>query len=258
MIRRTGKRVILRLTPLLDLLLIVMFAQYMELQATTDAQVEAEKTRRAEALSTRQEFARANRRLEERVESLQEDNRLLRDQVATRRSRQEELEENLQAVTEIARKQLQIPADVVRHALAEANVDQTRRLKEELEDLRRTSLAEVIRYLRKNLEFRNHWDVWEVHIDGKDSLRLIRNDQVLVEDLFVTNPDNFVQTVGGYFGQAEPKSTILILLSWGDASFGTRTLVKAGLEDLRAVLRDKWARPKKIHISTLGFIPEMP
>jgi hypothetical protein len=258
MIRRPGKRVILRLTPLLDLLLIVMFAQYMELQATTAQQVEAEQVRSAQAQAIRQEFARANQSLQDRIDSLEESNRLLRDQVATRRQRQEQLEENLQRVTEIAQKQLRIPADVVRHALAEADLDQTRRLEEELQHLRRTSLADVVRYLRKNLEFRNHWDVWEVHIDSTDSLRLINNDQVLVDDLFVTSRDSFVQTVGDYFGQAEPKSTVLILLSWADASFGTRNLVKAGLDDLQGILRDKWARPKKIHVSTLGFIPEMP
>ena len=256
--RHSPTRVILRLTPLLDLLLIVLFAQYMELQATTGKQVQAEQQRRAEALATRQEFARANRALQQRISSLEKENRALAESLETRQARQAELEENLRAVVEIARDQLRIPPDVVRRALADADASRTAKLRRELEQLRETTLADIIRYLRKNVEFRNHWDVWEVHINADDSLRLIANDKVVARELYVTSRDNFLASVRPRFDEAEPKSTVLILLSWGDASLRMRTIVRRGLSDMTAILEDKWARPKKFYVSELGYTPELP
>ena len=250
--------ILLKITPLLDLLLIVMFAQFMDVQSSAQQQVEAEQKRRSEALSAREQFAAANQSLRERVDALLGEVRRLEAQVASGAQQREELEKTVEALAAMAHEQLKIPEEAVREVMANATPGQARRLLEELSRAGRQSVAEIIRYLRTNVEFRNHWDVWEVYVGADDSVRLTANDNMVAEKLFVTNRDNFLQTVRPYFDREEPKSTVLILVSWGDAKYRMRNEVQEGVEALAGVLQGKWARPKKFYISVLGYTPQVP
>ncbi|MFP4355797.1 MAG: hypothetical protein ACLFUJ_11800 [Phycisphaerae bacterium] len=259
------RRIILRITPLLDLLLIVLFAQFMEqssssqvqlaekesLRAAAEAQQQAAEQARLEAIETRRQFAQANNRLREQVEQL-------RSELAANQQQAEQLQQAVDSLAKLAQQQLKIPPEAVRQAMDGASVPEVRRLMQELARASTESVAGIIRYLRTNVEFRNHWDVWEVHISSDDSLRLKINDQTVAEDLFVSSSDNFLKTAREHFDRAEPKSTVLILLSWSDASYQTRLLTREGIDALTAILENKWARPKKFYLSVLGFTPKTP
>ncbi len=258
-------RIILRITPLLDLLLIVLFAQFMEQESTTRQQLaqraeqaataladrQAAEQARAEAVATRQQFARA---IEAKNRIIAEQQKLL----MAREQRLRQLSQSVDSLARLARQQLKIPPEAVRHALQGATPNEVDRLLGELARASTESVAQIIRYLRTNVEFRNHWDVWEVHVNSDDSLRLRRNDQVVAEELFITSSDNFLKNVRDLFDREEPKSTVLILLSWSDASLKTRLAAKQGIEALAAILENKWARPKKFYISLLGYTPQSP
>lgn len=277
------RRIILQLTSLLDLLLMVIFAQYIGLQEASRLLVSHEQAKRRQAEQARAdtELARgeafdklreiasalsvSEQRSRDQAKKLQElkaENLLLREKAGA----VEEIEQarrkaaaDLQIVSELARDSLDVNAEAIRLALADVPPDDLARLLSELRQLKDKGPGEIIQYLREAAEFRKRADIWELHVAADDSIRLRVKDRLLAEALFVTSQDDFLKQVLPLLRrQEEPKSLVIILVSWSDARLDTRSHVLAGLTQIVQILDAQWKKAKRIETAVMGFTKELP
>lgn len=275
------RRLVLTLTPLLDLMLVVIFAQYMDLQQASAARVRAERLRAEDATRARSDMEKARESafqslkkrnedlaaLREKSQTLVNENSRLREELAVLSERhKKELEEERRKAREqilaIARgfqEVLDVPNEVMEKALEGSTPEEIRDMQRDVAELRGKSLPAIVKHLRKAAEFRKLWDVWEVHINPDESTRIMVGDKVVRDGLFVKSKDDFfVQTEALFKDTGEPKSFVLVLVSYGDVTRSARDGVMGGLELTKEKLRNHWSSEKQIQVAKLGFIPQAP
>ncbi len=277
------RRIILQLTSLLDLLLMVIFAQYIGLQEASRLLVRNEQAKRrqaeqaqadtevarGEAFDKLRELASALSISEQRrgdqsakLQELTTENLLLREKAGVIEQIEQarrKAAQDLQAVGELARDSLDVNAESVRLALADVPADDLARLLAELRQLKDKGPTEIIQYLREAAELRKRADIWEVHVAADDSIRVRVKDRVVGEAIFVTSQDDFLKQVLPLLRrQEEPKSLVILLVSWSDARLDTRSHVLAGVGQIVQVLDAQWKKAKRIETAVMGFAKELP
>ena len=275
--------IILQLTSLLDLLLMVIFAQYIGLQEASRLLVRNEQAKRrqaeqaqadtevarGEAFDKLRELASALSISEQRrgdqsakLQELTTENLLLREKAGVIEQIEQarrKAAQDLQAVGELARDSLDVNAEAVRLALADVPADDLARLLAELRQLKDKGPTEIIQYLREAAELRKRADIWEVHVAADDSIRVRVKDRVVAEAIFVTSQDDFLKQVLPLLRrQEEPKSLVILLVSWSDARLDTRSHVLAGVGQIVQVLDAQWKKAKRIETAVMGFAKELP
>lgn len=269
------RRITLQLTPLLDLLLVVIFAQYIQMEQTAGRQVEAaavEAQIRIDAVGEEIETARKERsdadikRLQalEELEGRDETLTDAREEIGALRARIEELEisseeqrrqhrEDLTRLGQVAANLLRIDPALFAATMESLPADEVRNLKEGFEDLRGKSAEALIRHLREIDAIRKRCDLWEVHIEteGRILFRLTGADEA--DSFWAGSSEDFVLKAQKVIARAaEPKSLVLILFSYSDATWGVRQPVEEGVDLLKIWLREEFAR-KAFHVAHMGY-----
>lgn len=265
MIRR---RITLQLTPLLDLLLVVIFAQYLQLQATAHQRVEevnrsaadrietAEK-HRSDAEVTRSQVAEELRQKESLVAEARGEITALRERVRELENTSRELErqhkEDLKRLGEIASDLLHVDAGLFETSMQSLPPPEARRLKEELADMKGKPPEAVIRRLREMHEIRKRCDIWHVHVDetGRTLIRL--PSLPAPAGIWVAGAGDLVLKTWPLIEESpEPKALVLILYSYADATWGARRPVELGLERLEDRLREEYGG-RSFHVAPMGY-----
>jgi hypothetical protein len=272
----TRRRITLQLVPLLDLLFIVLFAQYIDLQGVTRGEVDAAAAQRqqaeAERLQADQLRTDALNRLEElnrRTEQWEIERRrltreleLAREEGAKEGQAREEMERvaarDRQAIGALVKDVLNVSEGVVQDILRTAGPIERQRLQSSFEQMKVQSASGIVHHLRATEELKKRADLWEVYIGDDNALRVTLVDQVVAESLQVRGADQVANELAALARQqGEPKSLVIILLSWSDADRRTRNAVRDGLDRLVPVLKAEWPG-KRIEVAPLGYTPEPP
>ena len=279
----TRRRLVLQLTPLLDLLFIVLFAQYIDLQEATRREIAQETRRREEETKRRQEaenseseaaklrtdalsqVAELNRRLEQfEIEKrrLARELELARAETQREGQAREELEKlaarDRAAIGSLVQNVLRINQDAILEAIQGAPATDRQRLRASFEEMNTKSAAAVIHHLRATDELKKRADLWELYIGDDNSVRVTIAGEVMAENLQVQSPDRLANAVVEAARQrGEPKSLVIILLSWSNADRRTRDLARQALEDVVTVLKAQWPG-KRIEVAPLGYTPVPP
>ena len=251
------RRLALQLTPLLDLLLIVMFSQYIEnrdrsLQAQEEiaqqrTKADAELTERREALE--QEFARQQKSLDdlrtvydERFRSIIEQHHQAGTLLA------ESLNLPGAAMTEILKlRTANSPDDAERLSVA------TERVKE----LMQARGEDVFRFLIKVDQMQKHVSVWEVHVLENGKAQISNGEQSFTAD-YQTETDFAARLYEHSKSFADPRTLVIMLLSWGDAQGGARQRATKGMPILAEQLRKDAAGIRWYDFSIVGFRADGP
>jgi hypothetical protein len=227
----TPRRLVFQLTSLLDLLLIVMFAQYLEMRVQEQELVES-------LAAQKQSFERELwQRSTEVSLSRQQTQRLMG------------------IMTEIFRLNPDEMAKLVPVELGSPNAvpDKSRMTPREEQRLR----DGLVRHLLTHDEMRKRIDLWQLHLDSTGvvsvntgrgqpptMIRVTSAEQV-AEDLFTLSK-----------AIDQPKSLVVMLLTWGDARFGQRQEMERGLElATERMQRDAGTR-SRFEQATLGYRPD--
>ena len=279
----TRRRITLQLVPLLDLLFIVLFAQYIDLQDATRneiasaevqrQQVEAERLRaeaeraqadqlRTDALNQLEEMNRQGEQWEIERRRLMRELELAREEGAKEGQAREEMERiaarDRQAIGAIVKDVLNVSDAVIQDILRTAGPIERQRLQSSFEQMKAQSASGIVHHLRATEELKKRADLWEVYIGDDNSLRVTLVDEVVAQSLQVRGADQVANELAALARQrGEPKSLVIILLSWSDADRRTRTAVRDGLDRLVPVLKAEWPG-KRIEVASLGFTPEAP
>jgi len=273
---RTRRRFTLQLTPLLDLLFIVLYAQYIDLQAATRREIAQETVRRQDAEKAEHEAAKLRTdalsqlaELNQKVEQFEIEKRRLNRELELARAEtqkegmaREELEKlaakDRAAIGQLVQGVLKINQDAILEAIQGAPTPDRQRLRASFEEMNTQSAAAVIHHLRATEELKKRADLWEVYIGDDNAVRLTLVGDVMAENLQVQSADQLANAVAEAARQrGEPKSLVIILLSWSNADRRTRDLARQALDDVVTVLKADWPG-KRIEVAPLGYTPVPP
>jgi len=268
------RRMMLQLTSLVDLLFIVMFLQYMELQDASAQQVAAESARAKLAETARldatrlKESALANTEdMNRRLQVLESENKSLQDKLTDANTRlavtqvEQQAEEkraaaDMRAIGAAVKDMIGIPPDALLAAIGPAPDAERVKLRERFDELRGKSPGQLVQHLRETSELKKYSEVWEVHIasDNSVSLKIGPAERQTNERLFVRSADEFAnRVVAAAKDHGEPKSLVIVCLTWADADLRTREQVVNGLKFAVTALKPEWGGTKRIELARLGY-----
>ena len=178
----TPRRLTIQLASLLDLMLIVIFAQYVEMwetEAARDKQRASEAVRDREALAT--ESARSRSELSSEREALDRDRASFAAQQDETQQREEELRGALdhaidqqRQIGDIVSELYQVPDDLVQQLIPQQSSDAGDRSDAENENLKKAfrELAALrgvnaVKHLLTYQELRKRCDIWEIYITAE-------------------------------------------------------------------------------------------
>jgi hypothetical protein len=244
---KARRRITLQLIPLLDLLLIVLFAQFMQLRDLADKQSarteEAEQTAMksaAEVAADREELARLKAELE-------------RERLAMESSLKSALGDR-DRIGAMAAEILKLPDELVRRALVGKTPEEIERLKNALATLPNPKAVDVVHQLATMAELRRTCDVWQIHIDDSSVVRVTFSPSTA--SFRVESPAEFDRRLFEWYKSlSPPKSVVIIQVTWGDATFGTKYAVKEGLVKCAERMRSDRNGRSIFEYIILGFRP---
>lgn len=266
------RRFHLQLTPLLDLLLIVIFAQYLDVQQ--QAQRQAEATSRQLAVGQRelqQERILRDAQYETARRELTEARQKLADQEVELQQREADIEQRVQDVVsqqsraaEMIGELFDVPADLIEQALKPLPADapprsaaETQLLRERFAELADKRGAEVIEHLLSYEELRKRADIWSlrIHAQGTITFTAVGKSQVFR----ASNADEFAaELFSRYKTLPQPKGLVVILVSYGDARADVRSAIFDGLPQAIRLMREDRLGTTQFEYAILGFVPETP
>ncbi|GAB5444639.1 MAG: hypothetical protein Fues2KO_49880 [Fuerstiella sp.] len=253
------RRLTFQLTPLLDLLLIVIFAQYMEVQQKAES-AQAELKQQQQDLAD--QFQQGRQALEQQFQ--QREQQLAANQQQVEREREEYrqqfeniVQQHQQAGSAIA-DALNLPGRLVEQVMrlnTSGDPQQARNVDSAGERLSQAIEArgsEMVRWLLRFNEMQKHVSIWEVHV--------LENGQALLSDgeqqarLSFSSQDEFVtQAFEASKAFTEPKPLVIILLSWGNPQAIQRRRATDGMLPLVERLRADAGNTRWFDFSLMGY-----
>lgn len=272
----TRRKFTLQLTPLLDLLFIVLYAQYIDLQQATRREIAQETQRRQEAELAQREASKLRTdalsqltELTQKVEQFEVEKRRLNRELELARAETQKEGQAREELEKLAAKDraqigllvqnvLKINQDAILEAIQGAPTPDRQRLRASFEEMSSKSAAAVIHHLRATEELKKRADLWEVYIGDDNAVRVTLVGDVAAENLQAQTADQLANAVTELARQrGEPKSLVIILLSWSNADRRTRDLTRQALENVVTVLKAEWPG-KRIEVAPLGYTPVPP
>lgn len=210
------KRMALQLTPLLDLLLIVIFAQYLEVQET---HVEIEQTAES-AIQERDAAIAELAQVQKQVELVTE--------------QQQTIERLVEQIFEIPQNEF---SQAVREQLRATGRSQAEmdHMQQRIRELTQNRSERVVQHLLEYEEIRKHCDLWELHVNADQFLVLSNGEKTLRMQIPLNREDEFVQQeFSDQFLELvrklpEPKSLVVILFT---RDFGAPLWAEEGVQEV--------------------------
>ncbi|WP_417381125.1 hypothetical protein [Gimesia sp.] len=283
------QRLTFQLTPLLDLLLIVIFAQFMDTQETTarieqrsEQQVmqaeQTAKTLREEQQTVQKELAELKRSKQQVVlDAMQAEQNALKmqdqarvsQQLAEKQSRElseqlEQTREQRDLVGEMVQQLFQLPdalLDPLLNAKPDPDSEQTKaeieRIKKQLQELAGGKAIDVVKHFLTYDELTKRSDIWELYLTENGIFRLKVGDQST--EFRADSPQAFVDRFYAVYKTVpQPKSLVIILFSYGDARASLRFAATQGLPLVAERMRTDSSGRTRYEYAVMGFTPERP
>jgi hypothetical protein len=275
------RRVVISLTPLLDMLLIVIFAQYMDLKGKSERTVARLQESTAEDLArerelrlkaqTERDFAVTLRKETERqleaqtktIEGLRGETDKLRSELQeamnVAKVQAEQAKRDLEAAAEALSDILKLPKEAFEPALDTLPLEERTEIRRELEDVRGKGVDKVVQHLRKIAALKKRCDFWEVYIADDDTIS-VKNNDLRFGPFSADSEDQFIVEMKKITGtMPEPKSLVIVLLSYSGAQRRTRRNVELGLRELCDLyLKARYNGEKRFELAILGYTTAAP
>lgn len=242
------RRLAMQLTPLLDLLLIVMFSQYIENRHRTVA-IQDSITVREQALDTRRQ---------ELENEVSEQKKSLQELAETYDDRFQSIISQHHHVGSILAESMNLPGNVMAEVLklrtsgSPEDAERLRGATQRLQELMQARGEEVFRFMLRVDEMQKHVTIWEVYVQ--------ENGQALITDSeqsFVTDFASATELASRLFefskSFSEPKALVIVLLTWGDAQAVARRRATDAMPQLMERLRRDTGGTRWYDFSIVGY-----
>ncbi|MEQ9409737.1 MAG: hypothetical protein RIK87_18520 [Fuerstiella sp.] len=254
---KVGRRLTFQLTPLLDLLLIVIFAQYMEVRLNArSAQDQLQQQKVDLESSYQQRMAQLEQQYKERQGSL----------AATRERYSEHyesiLQQHHQAGAALA-KALNLPGTLMEQILRlrtsgqAADADRLQTAVDRMKQIVQSRGEEMLQFVLKYDEMQKHVSVWELYVQDNGQASFSDGEQTQLVS-YRTQEEFVSRSFEASKAFTEPKPLVIILLSHGDAQAGQRRRATEGMPELVDQLRRDSGNTRWYDFSLMGFRPAGP
>lgn len=246
-----------QLTPLLDLLLIVIFAQYLDVESTTRREtVQLEQSRDLLAAQL-DEAVRQLVAVRERMLALQDE-----VEIATGRSQEaERFRVQRDLIGELVAEMFRVPEAALAPLLQQRQAggpgpssSDLAAVRRQLQNLSGDAADRVVDHLLTFGEMRKRIDIWELYLTDAGLLVLSIGDKRF-QFRAESAEDVAARLFEAYKSLPEPKTMVLILLSYGDARFGPLKATLDGLPNALQQIRADTAGRSRFEFAVLGFRP---
>jgi hypothetical protein len=251
------RRLTFQLTPLLDLLLIVIFAQYMEVQQAAES---GDALLKSQQQDLEHRFAQRKRELE--VAHAATMKALEESRVTYSEKFQSILDQQHQAGATLA-KTFNLPGRAMEEVLRlrtagkSTDADRLEQAVSQLKKLLESRNDELLRFMIRYDEMQKHVSVWELHL--LDNGQAMFSNGKLSQRLSFASSSEFTSTCfEASKAFEEPRPLTLILMTYGDTQAGVRRNVVDGLPDLVQRLRTDTGGTRWFDYSLMGFRPDGP
>ena len=225
---RTRRRLTLQLTPLLDMLLTVIFLQYLAVRESERETMEAASEARAES----KELAFEASRLRSQLSTLEQSNRESEQRLQQAADRQQQMGKMLAAMFQLSDAELKSVLDTVRTTPVGDTPQELQALRDKVREMGSATPGQMVRQLLTMDEIRKRCDVWELHIDQEsvavldtgDRMPRLRINLSEAEDADIRRFQD--ELVSVYRTLPQPKSLVIILLTYDRR---TRLMVSDGV-----------------------------
>ena len=274
------KKLSLQLTPLLDLLLIVIFAQFMEMEQQENARSQQQGIEQS--------------RMAYQVEKLKEEldfTKSVLDQIQRERIDAESLASTLEKQNSIQKRQAKLNQQEFQRKLRELNAQRNRIVavfrdlfaesSEELKELLKKMAAsgasrtaipqeqieqladkltdskavELATFLMAYEEIRKRCDVWNIHLDERGIANLSLNEHHY--QIRLTSKEDFQRSFYEiYKSLPQPKGLVIILVSYGDVARTLRERLLLSLPEVTKRMREDADGRTRFEYAVIGYLPE--
>jgi myosin heavy subunit len=271
------RKLTFQLTPLLDLLLIVIFAQYMEVQDTTEhranestAQLTETQTTLSATEQQLQQAMQAHDRsvdelevARERFAKLESESRKSSDEFASNKLALEksldQARQQRDLVGKLSVELFQLPEQSVRDVIRERMRDEPflseqeiEQLLEQYQEMSQQRGSQMVKHLLTYEELRKRCDIWQVYVAGNGKASFTANDQT--SEFRSGSPDDFaIKMFARYKALPQPKSLVIILLSHGNLSLERYDSVTIGLTMATERMRTDSNGRTRFEYANLGY-----
>lgn len=268
--RSTPRRFHFQLTPLLDLLLIVIFAQFLEITQQAERQtVESERQVASRQSELQQEYARLREQAEQERESLRDERAQLTQSeeasqaaVAEMQRQLEEVVAQQQQAADLIAELFRVPEELIDEALKPVPIgapsrsaSENERLRERFRELASLRGSEVVEHVLSYDELRKRADIWNVRIEEGGEITFSPGTTTL--RFRASNPNEFASRLfDRYKSMPQPKGLVVLLVSYGDARADVRQAVLNGLPEAVRLMREDRLGRTQFEYAVLGYIPE--
>ena len=242
------RRLAMQLTPLLDLLLIVMFSQYIENRHRSVA-IEESLTVREQAIEVRQQ------QLEDDVA---EQKKSLEQLAKTYNERFQSIINQHHQVGSILAESLNLPGNVMAEVLklrTSGSADDADRLQgasQRLQELMQARGEEVFRFMVRVDEMQKHVTIWEIYVQENGQAFITDSEQSFTAD-FSSDAELASRLFEFSKSFSEPKTLVIVLLTWGDAQAGARRRATDAMPLLMNQLHRDAAGTRWYDFSIVGY-----
>lgn len=238
--RHTPRRIVLQVTSLLDMMLIVVFLQFMEMRETTRAEAARFQNAQADIEQQREEVA-----------SLRAEAEVIADQAFDQRD----------LVGKLTAELFNLPDDTIARLLKTRfpedppKEDEVAAMQQEFRKLKGRRGQEVVKHLLTFNELRKRCDVWELYVSetGITTLKVGDDEASFRAE---TAKEFAARLFGQYRALPESKSLVLIVLSYGDVRAGTYEAAINGLPLVIDRMQADAAGHTRFEYAVLGFDPK--
>ena len=267
--RLPSRKLTFQLTPLLDLLLIVLFAQYMEASRSHQEQAVQNEYRLQEELSTERKLLKTGlKKLSEDQKKLIVDDQKLAEARQKLEQQEIDLHKKIKDVLtqqtragDTAAELFQLSDEIVEQALkplkknrSAEEIEQIRKAFRELAKKRGTA---VIHHLLTYEELRKRCDIWQLHIADNGEIHFYTGKESL--KFRAETSKQFEQKLFNQYKKVpQPKGLVIILLSVGNIGEGIEKAALAGLPQATDRMRSDSNGRTRFEYALLGYTAKSP
>ncbi|MBL6705800.1 MAG: hypothetical protein ISQ06_06785 [Planctomycetaceae bacterium] len=273
-----SRRLTFQLTPLLDLLLIVIFAQFLDVRDTTTEREQSTTTQlsaaQEELAGTQDQLAKIlaeKNEMEADREFLRASLQELKDSTSGLELERKSLEESLKraheqrdTVANLVAALFDLPDETINELIrtrAPENVrltpEQVKRLREEFKSFSKQNPGESVRHLLTFEEMRKRCDIWELYIN--DTGKTVFSGSGQSHTFRAETAEEFADELyERYKTLPQPKSLVIILLSYGDVKASVYEAAIDGLPIVAERMRTDQSGRSRFEYAVLGFNPTPP
>ena len=279
------RRLTFQLTPLLDLLLIVIFAQFMEVR---DSAATQERTSSVQLQESQESLTAAQAELNELLDRLQATQQELNSKT-TALSEIEQTEASLktdvdgltraleearqqrETIARLLRELFDLPPETVAEIVRLQELTQSRdpersrlvarqveKLKLSLREFARKKPGEAVRHLMTFEELRKRCDIWDLYVQENGTTVFRAGDEIRTLPRVDTAGEFETALFDRYKSLPQPKGMVIVLLSYGNARASVYEAAIDGLPRAVERMQANALGGSRFEYAVLGYNPTPP